>query len=245
LNVDQTGNKVVSDMRIQLGRDVSGQYILYSWAESDTAFTNAQEKWNSLPNIKARCLLTTAGSTVMTLSPTEVNVTRPTPAAPPSYTSNPNVSNRAMFHYMSTTSMFHNCVGSNTVQLRVPFTVSNSNPYDQLTENRLWFSASTLEFGGLTNCTGLQQVLAQNVNNIDIYPNPTDSKATIAVDLKESGNVLVNVYSTVGQLVSTTSFEGQFGVNKSEISLDHLSAGIYIVNVKVGNTTSTKKLIVE
>lgn len=237
--------KVTSDCRIQLGRNKTGEYIIYSWAESDTNFTNAQEKWNSLPNIKARCMLTAPSSTMMTLSPTEINVTRPNPAVPPTYTSNPNVSNRAMFHYMSPVCEFVNCVGANTVQIRMPFTVSNSNPYAQLTENRLWYTTATLDFGGLTTCTGLQQALAYNVNGIEIYPNPAHANATIAVDLKEKGKVSVNVYNTVGQLVNSTSYEGQFGVNKSTLSLDNLSAGLYIVNVKVGNTVSTKKLIVE
>ncbi|MBK9285155.1 MAG: T9SS type A sorting domain-containing protein [Sphingobacteriaceae bacterium] len=238
-----SNQKVSSDSRIQLSRDVSGQYIIYSWAESDTNFTNAQEKWNSLPNIKARCLLVSAGS--MTMSPTEINVTKPTPAVPGTFSVNANVSNRAMFHYMSTTALFANCVGSNTVQIKVPFSVTNSNPYSQLTENRHWVSAGTLEFGGLTTCTGIQQNLAYNVKNIEIFPNPAHSKATIAVDLEQSGNVNVSIFNTVGQLVQSSSFEGQFGVNKTDVSLENLSAGMYIVNVKVGNATSTKKLIIE
>ena len=243
---NNSNQKVTSDCRIQVGRDKTGEHIIYSWAESDTNFTNAQEKWNSLPNIKARMLLTTAGgSTVMTMSSTEINVTRPNPAVPPTYTSNPNVSNRAMFHYMSPVGDFEACTSPTTTIIRMPFTVSNSNPYAQLTENRLWYSTARLEFLGSTCPVGVQQNLAYNVNGIEIYPNPAHSNATISVDLKEKGKVSVNVYNTVGQLVNSSSYEGQFGVNNSTLNLDNLSAGLYIVNVKVGNTVSTKKLIVE
>jgi hypothetical protein len=109
----------------------------------------------------------------------------------------------------------------------------------------LWYSTARLEFLGSTCPVGVQQSLAYNVNGIEIYPNPAHSNATISVDLKEKGKVSVNVYNTVGQLVSSSAFDGQFGVNKTDLSLENLSAGLYIVNVKVGNTVSTKKLIVE
>jgi hypothetical protein len=242
---NNSGSKVSSDSRLQLGRTPDGQYIVCSWAESDTNFTNNSVKWNTLPNIKARCLLTSPGSSVVTLSPTEINVTRPTPAVPVTYSVNNNVAFRAMFHYQSRTGLFVNCVGSNSVHVNMPFTVSNSNPYSQLTENRIWFSSSTLEFGGLTTCTGIQQNLAYNVNNIDVFPNPANSNATISVDLKEEGRITVGIYNTVGQLLSSNFANGNLGENKINMNVENLSSGIYMVKVQVGNSTSTKKLIVQ
>lgn len=236
--------KVTSDSRCQIGRTPDGQFIIFSWAESDTAFTNGQKKWNTLPNIKARAMI--AGGTP-TLSTTEVNVTKPTPAVP-GFTSNSNVSNRAMFHYQSATALYQTCIGTagaSSVQIKVPFTVSNSNPYSQLTENKHWYSTTTLDFLGLTICTGFNQSLAYNVGSVEVYPNPANSNATVAIDLKEEGNVVVNIYNTIGQLVQTANTSGKLGMNKLEINVDGLSKGIYMVNVKVGNTVSTKKLLVD
>jgi len=241
-----SNSKVTSDSRTQVARTVAGDYLVYSWAESDTNFTNSQKKWNSLPNIKARCLATPQGTMATTMSPTEINVTKPTPAAVPvTYTSNPNVANRAMFHYQSRTGLFVTCLGTNTITIKMPFTVTNSNPYAQLGNNNHWYSSATLDFGGLTTCTGFQQSLAYNVNSIEIFPNPASSNATIAVDLKEEGMVSVNVYNTVGQLVKSSNAKGNMGENKINMSLDNLNTGIYVVKVQVGNTTSTKKLIVQ
>jgi LEA14-like dessication related protein len=51
--------------------------------------------------------------------------------------------------------------------------------------------------------------------------------------------------NAIGQLVKTSKTQGQVGQNSINIDLSGLSAGIYLVNVKVGNATSTKKLIVQ
>ena len=117
---------------------------------------------------------------------------------------------------------------------------------DQLTENRHWFSAATLDFVSITPnfCTGFQQSLAYNVVGIEIYPNPANSNATVAVDLKEEGSVNVNVYNTIGMLVKSVSTKGNIGENKMNVDLTNLTSGIYMVKVSVGNTTSTKKLII-
>ena len=89
-------NKIEIDSRIQLGRTPNGQYITYSWSESDSLVTNGAKKWNNLPNIKTRCLNVNTNS----LSPTKVNVSK---VAVGQGTNNPNVANRATLHYMSPT----------------------------------------------------------------------------------------------------------------------------------------------
>jgi len=237
-----SNNKVTSYTRYQTSRTRDGEFIVYTWAESDTNFTTAQNKWNSIPNIKARCLRTTMGSTVTTLSPTKVNVTKPSTGP------NLNVRDRAMFHYQSPQCIVY-CTGgagTSSIQAKVPLTVSNSNPYSQLGENNHWYSSAGIDFvmpGYI--CTGFNQSLAYNVNSFEIFPNPANSKATVAIDVKEEGNVTVNIFNTVGQLVKTLNTNAQSGENKMELDLSGISSGIYLVKVKVGNTTSTKKLIVE
>ena len=242
-DIDQN-SKVASDARLQVSRTSDGQYIVYSWAESDTAFTNGQKKWNTLPNIKARALLTATAAANCTVSPTEVNVTKPTPSVP-GFTPNANVANRAMFHYQSSTCLYVNCLGTNSVQLKVPYTVSNSNPYAQISENRHWFSAVTMEFGGLTLCTGFQQHLAYNVKNMDVYPNPANGKATLSIDLLQDENVSIKVYNTIGQLMKEVNAQANSGENKIDLDLNGLTAGVYMVKVNAGKTTSTKKIIVQ
>jgi len=229
-----SNSKITSDSRIQASRTHDGAAVLYTWAESDTNFTNSQVKWNSLPNIKARAY----NALTATLSPTEINVTKPLTGA------NPNVSNRAMLHYASPTALLGSCSG-NTTTIKLPLTVTNSNPYSQLSNNKHWYSTAGLDFLSLGCTIGFNHSLAYNVNAVDIYPNPANSNATIAIDLKEEGNVTVNIFNTIGQLVKTINTKGQLGENKMNVDLTDLSSGIYMVKVNIGNTTSTKKLIVE
>jgi hypothetical protein len=233
--------KVTSDSRIQCGRTPDGQFIVVTWAESDTNFTTGAKKWNTLPNLHARCIMT---GTTNVISPTEPVFTKPSTPVAPIYTVNSNVANRAMFHYQSRTVLGVACP-NNTVQIKVPVTISNSSPYSQLVENRLWYSTATLEFTGLScGNVGVTQSLAYNVNSIDVYPNPAHSNATVALNLKEEAPVTVYVYNMVGQVVKSASVAGASGENKIDLSLENLTTGMYMVKVKAGNTTSIKKIIV-
>jgi len=230
-------SKVTSDARIQLSRTPSGAGILYTWTESDTNFTIGQKKWNNIPDIKARYLQ----SSNAFLSLTEINVTNPITGI------NVNVSNRATFHYVSPTHFIVDCPGY-TVTIQVPISVSNNNPYSQLTQNKHWYTTASLAFNNISadcNPGGFKKNLSNNVNSFEIYPNPSNSNARIVIDLKEEGNVNVNIFNTIGQLVKTTNPKGQPGENKMNVDLNDLSPGIYMVKVNVGNATSTKKLIVE
>lgn len=49
----------------------------------------------------------------------------------------------------------------------------------------------------------------------------------------------------IGQSVKTVKFNGQVGDNQIALDLNNLSQGVYMVNVKIGNSTNTKKLIIE
>ena len=49
----------------------------------------------------------------------------------------------------------------------------------------------------------------------------------------------------MGQVLKAMKIQGQIGENNVNLDLNGMSTGIYIVNVKVGNSLSTKKLIIE
>jgi hypothetical protein len=247
-NPDPTASngKVTSDSRIQAGRTPDGKYVIYSWAESDTNFTNAGKKWNALPDIHVRCLEAANG---YTLSPTELIITQ----------SNQGVSSRAMFHYMSPTTSSASITGftasaNNTITINTPFTVSNSLPYSQLTNNRHWYNTAELKFKTAANPTTpppTQTFVAIPENALDaanasiIYPNPAQNNATLLVGLSDNSNVSITVMSITGQIVKNTVSQGQIGSNNINFDLSGLATGIYMVNVKVGEVSSTKKLIIE
>ena len=227
------GTKVTSDSRIQAGRTPDGKYIIYSWAESDTNFTNNAKKWNSLPNLHVRCLDVTTGS----LSPTEPIIS----------TTSPGVSSRAMFHYMSSTSGSA-AVSSNSINITMPFTVSNSLPYSQLTNNKHWYISSVLKFkvpGSGSGSVSLLNNGSENSSNSVIFPNPAKNNTSLLLELNENTSVDLVILNTMGQVLKAMKIQGQIGENNVNLDLNGMSTGIYIVNVKVGNSLSTKKLIIE
>lgn len=241
-NTGSGGAKIETDSRIQLGRTPNGQYITFSWSESDSNVTNGSKKWNNLPNIKTRLLNASTGS----LSATELNVSK---VAVGQGTNNPNVANRATLHYMSPTTGTPAVVtgsGTYTVDIKTPFTVTNSNPYSQLTNNVTWYSSNTLSyaFGGSPVSLKDNAAVTSAINSV-IYPNPTKDNATLAIDVKENSTVTIEIYNLVGALVKTSTVNAIVGSNAFNVDLANLNSGIYMANVKVGNSVSTKKLIIE
>jgi hypothetical protein len=234
------------DHRIQLGRTPDGQYITFAWSESDTTATTGARKYNSLPNIKTRCMAVGSGTNMYQVSGTEINVTR---VALGTGVSNPSVTSRATLHYMSPTTgsaTVSTGAGSYSVDIFTPLTVTNSNPFSQLTNNITWYQSGKLSyaFSGAAG-VGFNENALNSTSNSVIYPNPASNNAVLAIELKDNSNVDVTVMNAIGQLVKTSKTQGQVGQNSINIDLSGLSAGIYLVNVRVGNATSTKKLIVQ
>jgi len=221
--------KVRLDARLQMSRTPDGQKLLYSWTESDTAFTDNQKKWNNLPNIKARLLDVATGS----LSTTELDIT---------VNAVGEIANRAMYHFVSPKFKLVSTTNSNFI-VDVPMTVSNSNPYAQLTPNKHWYSCAGMTFAR-PSTVGISENKAV-LANASLYPNPAKNNVTVKVSLVTGSKVQVEVMNTIGQVVKATSVQGLVGANTINVDLNGLSSGIYLVNIKADNATSTKKLVIE
>jgi hypothetical protein len=75
-----------------------------------------------------------------------------------------------------------------------------------------------------------------------MFPNPAESDVTIEVELEQSMNVGVRIYDAIGRLVYQE--EGvQNGIATYQIAIDHLSAGLYTVQMKTGKLVMNKRLI--
>jgi hypothetical protein len=240
------GEKINIEPRLQLARTPDGNYITYSWAESDTNFIAGTKKWNVIPDIKARCFSVNCNA----LASNEINVSK---VAPLNGTNNIAVAGKAQLHYMSP--ITGNQIGffgpvTMTVDINTPFTVTNSAPLSQLTNNKNWFSKSKLSwvwqypYGGYCG-VNLKQNETTYFSSSKLYPNPTNKITTLAINLIDNSAVNINVYNIVGQTLKTISTNGIAGENNINIDLSNLTAGIYMVNVKVGSSVSTKKLIIE
>lgn len=236
---DDDAGKVTSDSRIQLSRSPDGQYIVYTFAESDPNFTQGAKNWNTIPNVKARMWSTNAALPVA-LSPTKINITKPATNI------NPSVASRAMFHFTSPTSgtaAVTSLLGTYTVQVKTPLTVTNSNPYIQGTSNTHYYSTENLNFV-FPVPNGLNEIKKDEIQ-FSLFPNPANQKCFIEMNLVQPSDLEISVLNYLGQVIKQKNYKGQFGKNQIEVDLLNVKSGIYFVTIKNGNSTSTKKLVVE
>jgi len=259
-------DKVGADARIQLSRTPNGRYIVYTWAESDTAFTSSGFKWNQRPNVKARMaeVGVESGSSVpatLVVHPTEINVTNPTATTQAPYTKHSQVQNRAVMHYISSKCAVISNTASSGVSIGLPITVSNNTfvPLHQLDEVNHWYLSANLNFDNVnvnwpTNvCVAPKQPtivtsMAEMASSIEasmLYPNPAANVAQLSIGLKNGSNVEVSVMNTMGQVVRTVRHTGRAGENTISIDLSNIATGVYMVNIKVDDTMGTKKLIIQ
>lgn len=239
------GQKLSIDGRLQLGRTPDGQYVSFSWSETDTLFTNNAFKYNTLPDVKVRMLaVSSATSTYHMNIGSEVNATG----------SDNNVRSRATLHYSSPMSgsatVFSNAPAVTfTVDVRMPMTVTNSNPFSQLTNNATWFGDNKLSFVFPKLATSANDVGVAEFNAIattlNVYPNPAHSAAVVSFVAETSGSVEVSVKNALGQNLRVINTQANVGENKVAVDLSGLATGIYLVNVKSGTTNATKKLLID
>ncbi|MFP5471512.1 MAG: T9SS type A sorting domain-containing protein, partial [Bacteroidia bacterium] len=81
-------------------------------------------------------------------------------------------------------------------------------------------------------------------NNLKLYPNPTNGNSSLDVNLVENTNVTVDVLNTLGQVVFTKTLTNVSGSQKVNIDSQNFESGLYLVNIKVGDNVTTKKLTV-
>ncbi|MCU0360280.1 MAG: T9SS type A sorting domain-containing protein [Bacteroidia bacterium] len=244
------GAKIEIDSRIQLGRTPDGEYITFSWAESDTNFTSAAKKYNTLPDLKTRLMSIGSGTNMYEIATTEHNITQyPASVGSP----NNEVITRATLHYMSPTTgsaAVQTCTnGARNVTIKTPVSITNSNPYSQLTNNTTWYTTANLvyEFGNCvpTISTSIGETGLNAVKNSYVFPNPAKNAATLSVDLTENTSLEISLFNIVGQEVRTIQVDAAKGLNAIELDLTGLTQGVYMVKIQSGNTSSTKKLIIE
>jgi PKD repeat protein len=95
--------------------------------------------------------------------------------------------------------------------------------------------------------SGLNNQLASELKLV-VYPNPFSGNASLTYELKEKENVVIDIIDVVGKHIATlqngTQEEGHQSVLIDKTALN-LQAGIYIVQLKVGNSSISQKIIVE
>ena len=94
-------------------------------------------------------------------------------------------------------------------------------------------------------CLFSLKVLAQEnkqqslvIEGLNLYPNPV-SNGKVYITSKSSIDKEVMIFDVLGKKVLQTS------LNTKELSVSSLSPGVYIIKIKEGDATATRKLIVK
>ena len=81
-----------------------------------------------------------------------------------------------------------------------------------------------------------------NNDSFKIFPNPANNVTYISFENKENINPTVVIYDKTGKLISTIKTTDMNGV---VVNTENFVPGLYIVTVKIGDTITKQKLIVE
>lgn len=81
------------------------------------------------------------------------------------------------------------------------------------------------------------------LNSLEVYPNPAIDKFKVVLDMEQSERVTIDVLDITGKTVFTENL-GQLsaGQNTQTLDVSDLDAGIYLVNITIGNNQATTKL---
>lgn len=86
-------------------------------------------------------------------------------------------------------------------------------------------------------------VADKNLNgNIKIYPSPANNNLNVNIELKNRENVIINIISSQGKIISTYK-ENNTYIDKT-IDVSNLENGLYFLEVKTNNRKTIEKFIV-
>jgi surface antigen len=101
-----------------------------------------------------------------------------------------------------------------------------------------------VEVGGLGSSSFVDNILEQD-NNIIIYPNPFINKFKLEFESLQFSPIQIKLIDVMGQIVYNENFDNYKGVYSKEINLENKAAGVYFVQITIGDKTINKKLILQ
>lgn len=76
------------------------------------------------------------------------------------------------------------------------------------------------------------------IEGLNIYPNPVSSDR-VYITSKSAQSKEVEIYDVLGKKILHTTITGK------ELNISNLTAGVYIIKIREGDATATRKLIVK
>lgn len=78
------------------------------------------------------------------------------------------------------------------------------------------------------------------IEDLNFYPNPV-TNGKIYITSKNVSSKEITIYDVLGKRILQTNLN----VNSKEVNISSLNSGVYIIKIKEGEATATRKLIVK
>lgn len=94
--------------------------------------------------------------------------------------------------------------------------------------------------------TTVEPVLLDNSNQVNVYPNPFAGQTNVQLNLAKQENVHIRILDLTGKEVGYFN-QGTMDAGSYTITLDasSLAAGMYLMNISIGNQVVTKKIEIQ
>ena len=129
---------------------------------------------------------------------------------------------------------------TNSTYYHISFAVNNT------VVNGLDFNVDAQYINPIGSVTGISNDQSVLENKITLFPNPANQKFTLEYELIKSANVLIELFDVVGhkvKTISSNSFEEK-DKHSHSVNIEDLSAGVYFVKLKINDSETTIKLII-
>jgi hypothetical protein len=249
-----TSTTVSMDNFVQTSRSASGDFVFYSWADSDTAlFTGNMngigfgESDNIAPNLRIAGMNVATGEQsypklvsdgdliwegrilVPTMAPVAIGNGAGCWNLPIVVAEMPagEPLDPTNFHYF----------GNDAVVCAA----------DMCTPASMNFAWDAFAFAGATPpcAVGVKNEVASNVVLGNAFPNPTNGEAVITFEIPAVSNVTIDLVNVYGQQVAVIA-NGEFaaGAHKVVANTEKLASGVYFYNLRTNGEVLSKKLVV-
>jgi len=130
---------------------------------------------------------------------------------------------------------------------RFPLLVLIENGYENSSKaTKSYQAAYRSDLSVIAQPTSISNSLTNN--SFNLYPNPFASNATINFSVKNTSDVVLDIYNISGEKLMTIIDQqyntGNYSINISKSSLN-IPAGSYYLKIQLGNEFTTQKIIVQ
>ncbi|MEQ6124635.1 reprolysin-like metallopeptidase [Pseudotenacibaculum sp. MALMAid0570] len=101
-----------------------------------------------------------------------------------------------------------------------------------------------INFGNFTINESTASVDNNQLENFNLYPNPSKGTFKLNFTLSDSDRVYISLYDIRGRRIEERSYNNLFGSFSETVTFNNLTKGVYLMQVQNGSKFTTKKVVI-